>query len=131
MQTLLAAAVIAAAASGLALGGGAYWAWDTFVDDPQVRTLATAQCTARVETAAARATLEERMRQVAAGQAAYQAAIEAAANDDALQAALVAGLNREGADYARQRASEGRHCPLSRADLDWLARRLQHDGAAP
>jgi len=129
MQTLLAAAAIAAAVAGSSLTATAWWAYDTYVDDPRVAELERERLTREFEAAAAAAMAAEQLRQFKIGERAYQQFYLEQREDDAWSAAARNLFGMELADYERRLAEAGGACSLSQLDIDYLDGRLVQPGA--
>ena len=119
----VAALLIGIAGSG-ALSGAAFWAWNAFIDNPQLvsvtKATAEAQCKIRVLEAAKAAEAAERARQDAASEAAIKAYLAAAEARQKAEDAAREQLEQEIADYEKRLADEGRSCALDDADIGWL-----------
>jgi biopolymer transport protein ExbB/TolQ len=117
-------AMVIGLGGGSILSGAAFWAWNTFVENPQIvaveRATAELQCQVRTLEAAKAAEAAERARQDAASEAAIKAYLEAADERQRAQDELQQKMEQEIADYEQQLASNGRACLLDDADLGFL-----------
>ena len=107
VNALLMAAVLAAGVSGGAFTAAGWWAYDTFIDDPQIVRIEQAKAASLMEAAAAKATRDEQARQFKVGEVQFQKSYERALEDEAWQQAKVNLLQAEIADYERERQAAG------------------------
>lgn len=111
-----------AAAGALAGVGG--WAYDAWVDDPAVER----EATAKADAACAIRTMDAANRAESATRALLQSQYDEAfrmfreAIDSSQQAAADAQtrLQEEIVAYETELATEGRSCPVTQRDLDWV-----------
>lgn len=117
-------------AGGSAVTGALSWAWLAAVHDPAIRREATVTLTAAVQRATDAAIAAEQARQFRANEAATQQYLKQKALDDAAQQAKDDTLEKEIADYEREKsaaaaaapanATAGGDCHLTQRDLDFL-----------
>lgn len=117
-------AMVIGLGGGTAVSGAAFWAWNTFIENPRIvaveRATAELQCQVRTAAAAKAAEDAERARQDAASEAAIKAFLEAADERQRAQDELQQKMEQEIADYEQQLATDGRACLLDDADLGFL-----------
>lgn len=104
--------------------GAGFWAWNTFIENPQIVAVTNAAADAKwqikVLEAAIAAQAAERARQEAASDAALKAFREAAEVRLQLQEKIQDNLEQEIADNERKLAEEGRSCFADDADIQFI-----------
>lgn len=104
----------------IAVVGAGFWLWNTFVDNPGIVREQRAICVSEVEKAAAIATREEQRRQFDIAERATQRALEEEAEQRARHESDIGKLTERIKTYEAQRLGEGRACPLTSDDIDFL-----------
>lgn len=106
-----------------------------FVIDPNIRKeerrAAEDACTIRTMDAANRAEAAERERQKAVADRALKLYQDEVAKREALRANELEAMEDEIASYEQILAGEGRSCPLSQSDVDWLRGKPGASAPAP
>lgn len=117
-------AMVIGLGGGTAVSGAAFWAWNTFIENPRIvaveRATAELQCQVRTAAAAKAAEDAERARQDAASEAAIKAFLEAAQERQRLEEAERDEMEAAIAEYELQLASGGRQCLTDEADVQFL-----------
>lgn len=110
------ALIAAAFAAGLAVAGAGSWAVNEWIENPILRAAEQAKAVAIAETAAAKATRDEQLRQFRVAEAEANRAELARREDEAWHQAQLDQLNQEIADYVAQAPKHS----LDQCDLDFI-----------